>query len=38
MPLWVPALLKAACKAVAFDKGLPFRAGQLFPVLDELRG
>lgn len=38
MPLWLPPLVNAACKSVAFDQGLPFPAIRLLPLLDQLRG
>ena len=39
LPLWLPPLLTAAVKSVAFDcGGQPFAASRLLEVLDDLRG
>lgn len=39
LPLWLPPLLTAAVKSVAFDcGGAPFAASRLLEVLDDLRG
>ena len=37
VPTWLPPLLRAACKAAAYE-GLPFHVGKLLPQMDELRG